>query len=540
MVPGSGLGTPLLSGVSFLGNVWDKLTGGSGAARADSGVPLTPEAVVHRQDGWQNFVTGIGTSRDKTSFGHFSEVWRLEDTQLLALFNGSDLAKKAIAKPWKEMLRRGYELTADDVDQDEIQDLEANATRLKVKTKFRHAGTFGSLFGGGVLIMGADDGQTPDKPLNEQRIKTFRFLNWVDRRYAQANTYYTDPLSPDFGQVETYRITSISNGSGIETLGGSPSTAIVHETRVIRFEGPDTDDVTRRHLQGWTYSDLQHPYDSLRKFEHAFDATNHLLSDASQAVFKLQGLINMIAAGQKDVVQARMQLIDMSRSTARAVVIDAESEDFKREATSLAGVPDLLDRQMMRIAAAFDIPVTELFGRSAAGMNSTGDNDTRKWYDLLASRQEDELAPKLKRFYKLLASAWDSPVSNKDADFEVKFRPLWQPTDQEAATYRAAVATADNIYLTQGVVTPEQVALGRWGSGKFSDWIEVDAKALQKSIDTQKAFDPYAKDPLASATGAAHAGGIDPKTGKPVPPVVDPNAPPPGPGAKPPPAPPGK
>ena len=432
-----------------------------------------------RADGWQNPWTGVGTSRDKSIAGYYMPKYQLAHNEVIAMFNSSDLARKIVLKPVREMFRRGFEIKCDDADPDEQKDLETKMADLLLVRRMMWGKIWGRLFGGAITIMGAMDGQTPDMPLNEDNISSFEFLNTVDRRYIWVQRYYSDPMSPKYGMPELYLVTNMVQGMGLGTANlatGSAGTTLIHETRIIRWDGNDTDDITKQQLVGWTFSVLQTVYDTLKKFEHSWDAVTALMSDASQAVFKLHGLIDALTSQDKEAIQSRMSVVEMGRSTIKAVLLDSEhGEEFKREPTAFGGLADLLVQQKTRVCASADIPMSELFGEAPGGLNANAAGETRKWYDMIASDQADELGPLLKRVINLISKAADSPISNRDeVDWEISFRPLWSPTDLEDAQYRLAVAQADNIYLTQAVVTREQVALGRWGGNKFSPNITVD------------------------------------------------------------------
>lgn len=462
-------------------------------------------AFIHpaaREDGWRNFTTGIGTERDKTNQGHFWPSEVLQWNELLAMFNGSDLAAKVVLKVPEEMFRRGYKVKA--VGKDDVDDVEALRkiadNDFFTDQMFEDAEVWSDLFGGGLLLMGVDDGQTPDMPLNEDRIRGVDYLHFVDRRFVNANSYYTDPLSAKYGTPETYMITNVvSPGGGIAARPGKNGRiSVVHESRCIRFEGQKTDVLTRQQNAGWGFSVLQRAYIQLRKFEHAQDSAFALLADASQAVFKLRGLIDAVAAGQGDKIKARMRMLDEARSAIKAVVIDAGNgdgtspEEFKREPTPFTGIPDMLKIAMMRLAACFDMPQTELFGSPPEGMNATGDNEVRKWYDKISSRQTRRLGPKLKRWYSILRWHKASPASLKKKDLElaIEFNPLYEPTDLEQAQADSAVATRDVAYITAGVVTAEEVALDRQKL-----YPSMDVEAREKAKDGGKSFDAYENDP---------------------------------------------
>src|SRR5208337_4302324 len=203
----------------------------------------------------------------------------------------------------------------------------------------------------------------PDEELNEDAIRSFHYINLVDRRFVWVQRYYSDMLSPKFGLPEVYLITNVVAHGGMSGTTNPPAgtrlaAVSIHESRTIRHDGEMSDVLTRQQLAGWTWSVLQPCYDILRRFDGAFNSVDNLMSDASQAVFKIKNLIEMIAQGQKDVVLARMSLVDFCRSSLRAIMVDADSEDFERKPTTFAGLADLLDRQMMLVAMAADAPVT--------------------------------------------------------------------------------------------------------------------------------------------------------------------------------------
>ena len=375
-------------------------------------IPEVLRPAQKRADGWVNPWTGIGTGRDKTMAGFFVPQFQLPYQELIALFNSSAMCRKVVLKPAREMYRRGFDLKAEEADPDEQKLLEKKLADLQLTKKMMWGQVWGRLFGGALTIMGAMDGQTPDQPLNEDNISSFEFLNTVDRRYVWVQQYYSDPMSPKYGMPELYLVTNMIAGHGLTSGGysaGAASTTIVHETRVIRWDGNETDDITRQQLAGWTFSVLQTVYDTVKKFEHAYDSVGALLSDASQAVFKMQGLIDAITSGDKEALQMRMAAVDMARSTLKAVLLDAEGEEFTREATPFGGIADLLDRFMTRLCADVDIPRSELFGESPGGMNTNAQGELRKWYDSIASDQMDHLGPLLKRVVNLISCAVGSP-----------------------------------------------------------------------------------------------------------------------------------
>jgi uncharacterized protein len=508
----------------------DVVIGGDGHPRRADGSPLLEEGPRERLDrmskvredafvGWptgllngygnpgyragtfQNATTGVGTARDKTTYGNYWQPWRLMDSELLAMYNGNWISAKIVEEEPEEMFRNGWEVRSRDIDDKGLKKLDDKASDLRINELLLEGTIWGRLFGGALNLLGCEDGRNADEPLNENAIRTFHYLNVVDRRFVWVQRYYSDMLSPKFGLPEVYLITNVVAHSGMLGTGGPQpgqrlAAVSVHESRCIRYDGARSDVLTRQQLAGWTFSILQRVYDQLRRFDNSMGSIDNLLADASQGVFKIKNLMEMIAENQKAQVLSRMQLVDFGRSALRAILVDADSEDFERKQTTFAGIPELTDREMMLVAGAARMPVTRLFGRSAAGMNATGEGDERIWLSKITTRRTNELGPKIKRIYRLMAAAKDSGVNKKDAEFQIEFGQLFEPTEMEQADRELKVAQRDQIYLDEGVFTPEEVKLGRFGSGKFSSWVDVDADALQEAIKGAVKFDPYANEPV--------------------------------------------
>jgi phage-related protein (TIGR01555 family) len=412
--------------------------------------------VLERLDGWYNPFTGFGSARDKVSSGYFVPELRLADQELSGLFHGDSIARRMVDLLPREMMRQGLNWAGPDADAFKLQ-----AQSLALATHVLHAMVWSRLFGGGLLVLGADDGQPATAPLNEAAIRSFSFLKVYDRRRVSVATRNTQERDLFYGEPEVYRINRLDGGL-----------SHVHRSRVIRLGGALTADEEKRAMDGWDYSVLQAPYNAMRKFQASYDSAGALMADASQGVFKMRGLISAIAQGGANGLrdlQTRAQLLDMSRSAAKAIMLDSDGETFERVATAFSGVPETLDRFANLLAAASEIPVTVLMGQAPAGLNATGDADTRSFYDRVRTEQENELRPILERLAHLIS------VANRLQTPALSFPSLWQETPGERADRRLKVAQRDVLYVENGIVAPEEVALSRFGDkAKDPDDLAID------------------------------------------------------------------
>lgn len=417
-------------------------------------------AVVSRADSWVNALTGLGTLRDKLTHAQIVPGVKLSDPTLEALFNDDDLAKRIVTKIPREATRRGFELvlegTTKDDSADRAREVMDQWKLLACMPKLRKAWIWGRLYGGGAVLVGADDGVDIGLPLNESTIREIRFLTVLKRPELVIRKRYDDVREPKFGEPEIYEVHAPrEKGGGLVATGH-----FVHETRLIMFGGVDAARTYNQSAEGWEDSILQAAHEQLKHTATAWQSVAHLLTDASQGVLKIHGLIDLIAAKGQDTLRSRISLMDLARSVCRSILVDAEREDFTRVATSFAGIPEVLDRMMMRNAATAEMPVTILFGRSPAGLNATGESDIRAWYDTAGDEQTETLKPRVERLLRLLMLAKNSPMKGKlPPRWEVKFRPLWQPTEKEAAELLKIKADTHKVLIDGDVIFAAESAL---------------------------------------------------------------------------------
>lgn len=430
-------------------------------------------------DSWFNEVTGIGTlAKDKLMSAFFRRSVRLSDEQLESMFNGDWLASRIVGKIVDDSLRGGYELVikVDDETGTNVADAAQMAADMETfmeddlhATKnVREGWHWGRLFGGGAVFVVTDEGfDIPqDEPLELDRLRAVLALTVLDKRDLIPHTVYDDPSDPKFQEIETYRI----NTSGpVGHVSGQLINVVVHETRLIIFEGVLTTNREKQLNDGWSLSVLQRPYDVLRGFGQSFQSVMTLLQDASQGIFKMDGFIDMISGGEKETVQTRMALLNLQRSNARSLIIDAEREDFERTVPALTGYPEVLELIMLLASAAADYPFTVLFGRSPAGMNATGESDRLLWAQTVEAQQSSVADPAITRLVDMVFHSSDGPTSGVvPENWDIVFPPLVHQTETEVIANRKTQADTDAIYLREGVVMPEEIALSRFGPTGFS------------------------------------------------------------------------
>lgn len=404
----------------------------------------------------------------------------------------------------------------------------AKLEELKAEDRFLEALQKERGLGGSAILVGADDGMKNLRvPLNLEGIRDVRFLTVLSPQELVPVEYFSNPLEPNYGEPSIWRIQPQGVPISGSTANAFATMTEVHASRLIIFGGIR---VSRRQVQsqnGWGDSVLVRMHKVLSDLGMSWGGAAILLADFAQAVMKINGLAELIATDQDEVVIKRAQTVDLTRSIARMILIDGENEEFERKSTSLAGFPEMLDRFASRFAAAADMPVTLLMGEAPAGLNATGDSDIRSFYDRCAAKQRKHLRPALERLIRLVFLSAEGPTHGVEPEvWGLEFAPLYQLTAKEEADRRKVIADADAIYLDRGVVTPEEIAASRFGGDKFSAETVIDFEGRE---DLAVQHEEAVAEHEVQTEEAKKAAEENPP---------DPNAPPPNgpPGAPPPPA----
>lgn len=433
-------------------------------------------AAAFRMDSWLNVLTGVGGTSSKAGAFTFTARDLLPDATLQALYEQDGFAAAIIDCVPDEAMRQGFSVTTGDEAVDAA--LASVLERLGARQRLNEAWAWGRLYGGGAVFVGADDGRDPREPLDLMAVRSVRFLTTLERQDLTPARWVTDPLSPGFGDVEVYRLARTGGGGGNDTRE-------VHASRLLRFYGARTTARRRAQIQGWGVSELQRVYDKLQQFNATFAAVGELLQDGSQGVFKVKDLFELMSEDRRGDLKTRMETLDMGKSVAKSILVDADSESYERVDTgALSGYPDTLDKFALLLAGAARIPVTILMGQAPAGLSATGDSDIRWFYDRVRTQQQSVLAPQVTRLARILCAAKDGPTGGAiPSTLTPVFPPLWQLTDAEKADLRAKQATTDAAYITAQVLTPEEVALSRFPKAGWSPETVVDLDARRAAME---------------------------------------------------------
>ncbi len=425
-----------------------------------------------RTDSWTNQHSGYGTSRDRrTATRHLASI--VSDEEAVDLWTGNDVAAKAIEAYPQDAIRGGYEIQIGD-DKEAGDEVEAAVTDLDGDVALTDALEYERAYGGSAIwpvILGSE----PDLalPLNPSRCVALEKFMVLEPRELQ-------PLVWDDGEVEVWRVVPMV------PAGPQPPATYLHRSRLIYFPGIRVSKrPTPGHRFGHGHSILTRMAEVLKDFGITWASAGALLHGFAQGVLSIEGLAGMLGSGGgQDAFMARLAAMEMAASSMQTMVVDSK-DTFKREATPLNGMSDMLDRFAQRLASAVGMPVTKLMGMSPAGMNATGEGDSRNWYDQVAAYQVDRVQKPLEELLEFVMLCREGPTGGQIPEqWSVDWCPLWEPSQAEVIKMRLDQANVDKIYYDLGAIDADEIAHNRWSGDKYSfetriDW---DARARLEPV----------------------------------------------------------
>ena len=428
-----------------------------------------------KSDGWINVLTGLGLrGRDKNVHAQFRLEKIFEQAELDQLYRSDGVTRRIMDIIPSEMVRQGWEIEGDS-DQKTNAALETIKANFNLITLLRWA----RLYGGALCVMGIADGLPLEEPVDEKNIRDVKWLHVFDRyqSFSRDGTFEKDLNSPNYGFPNVYTVNDTRTGALF----------YVHHSRILRIDWSILPPRQQNFNNGWGDPLIQSIYDELRNYSTAFANAGLIMQDFVNYTLSIPNLAELIASQCADnQVMKRLDLLNMTKSATNTMILDA-AEKYEKSSTNIVGIPELLDRFMLALSAVSGVPVSLLFGRSAAGLNATGDNDVRNFYDMVKQEQESKLKPVLEKLTRYIMLSKDGPFSGIEPDnWSIQFVPLWQNTEEQEANIRKIVAETDAIYLDRGVLDPTEVAVSRFGGNRWSMNTEVDLEARKEGFDPEE------------------------------------------------------
>ena len=439
--------------------------------------------VQYRQDGYTNMLNKYGTSQDSSTVYDYTPEAITDDLQLMQLYEGNGLFAKIIDRPSEEAVKHGFNI--DYGDRDITSYVESRMDELELEECFATAEKWARLYGGSVIVRLVDDGRGLEEPIDWRHVKSIEELRVFERTVVQPDDtsiyhfHFYDSMQHHmpFGEPEFYQIFSIYGYF------------VVHRSRCLVFRnGKLPEHTTSANYRYWGIPEYVRIKRELRECITAHGYGPKLLERCVQGIYKMRNLSNMLSTSDgEDKVLRRLQVIDMARNLLNSIAIDNDGEEYSFESFAMSGVKDILDSTCNMLSAVTNIPQTILFGRSPAGMNSTGENDLENYYNMVENIQKQNMKANSRTVIDLILL--QGKLEGKIPEipkYKIKFAALWSMSEAEQATVDKTKADTEytkaqtaQIYMDSSVLDPSEVRQALAEDGNFG----IDEMDLPDEMD---------------------------------------------------------
>lgn len=408
-------------------------------------------AMLSRRDSWTNTTTNLGNaSKDARLASTFQRRTMRGREEADSLYETDDIFPLIIDRVPEHATRRWISATGtrgkgkrdDDFGRMLLESLEAIDTQAKCFELMR----LDRLYGGAVIVLGADDNQKVSEPLRVDRILKVTHLNVLHRWEINPVDIDQNRLSPTFRQPKFYMT---AGAAGLERI---------HASRVLRLPVHRcASDLSQTALIGWDLPIIERVFDACRQFGTLFDHVEAMFQDLRQGVYKQKGLAETLGAddGTNEVLN-RLSTIALARSEFNMIILD-EEETYERRSQVPTGLSELMIRSMDRLAAAAEMPLSILFGQAPSGLSTDDESGRRAFYDSIKNKQGRLLRPILNRICEAVIAAKNGPFKGRPPkEWSFEFRPLEEPNEKEDAERRKTETEIDERLITNGIITPAE------------------------------------------------------------------------------------
>jgi phage-related protein (TIGR01555 family) len=406
------------------------------------------QSAVRRLDAWINYTTGFGVEGSGENSNYVGQDRVLTEVELDRLYRTSWLGKRIIQEFPKHALADGFVATPGvatpaktPTSEDALQASQDQAMQRFEELNFSDRVPEGYLLrtqylarvhGGAALLLGLDsDPRTawsPDVEDDSAAVIGGEIL-WLDCaswRQLAIKEYNEDRNSPDYKSPILFEI------QGSHPRAGE----VFHASRMIFFEGEPhlgtPTDLTQDPF--WSDSVFFSVQKAIARYDLSIAGLGHAISKMDLMKVKMEGLFETMSSQNGEDWAARQRIFSKGLSSHRTIWLDT-NEDADRMPFQMAGVEKGLEWILLDVCGAAKTPAVKLFGRSPAGLNSSGESDLEMFDQEKRAYQQLQLKPKLELIFHAIAGQ----------PYQIQFPDDSQvqqasEVDQQAAAAAGAVA----------------------------------------------------------------------------------------------------
>ena len=330
-------------------------------------------------------------------------------TLLTYAYATQGLVKVGIDIPVKDAFRGGIKINASQVDAGDIDKVLYGFKKRNLLHVIEESAIYNRLFGGAGIVIEVV-GEDPKTPFNINSLKKGVIVNFYSadlwelfmtnqNQFAEHKPYVPEPTD----EIPY-------NFYGVQ----------LHKSRVIKILGDQAPSIVRPQLRGWGMSVLEDKLQQLNQILKADNASFELIDEVKVDVYKIANFAQLTDTPQgKNKIYNALSTMNSNKNFLNAITLDAE-DSYDQKQINLTGLSDFKQELKKDAACVWQIPMTKLFGLSAAGFSS-GEDDIENYNAMIESVIRSKYQYVLHDIVKIL---FQIELGFIPEEIDIEFKPL--------------------------------------------------------------------------------------------------------------------
>lgn len=349
------------------------------------------------------------------------------------------IVQTLVDQPVADAFRTGYTIKTDKLDDSQKKKLYYYIEMNQINEVIMEAFNWSRLYGGGGIIINTD--QNPSLPIDYKKIGEDSPLEFMA---ADMWELYTD--IPMWNPWENMEKTNYFNYYGTR----------LDRSKVLPIMGKKAPSFIRNRLRGWGMSELERVVRSINSYLKNQDLIFELLDEAKIDVYQLNGFNTaMLTAQGTRTAEKRVQTANTLKSYLNALVLDT-NDKYEQKQLSFNGLSEILNQIRQGVAADLKMPLTKLFGVSAAGFNS-GEDDIENYNSMIESEVRAKAKPVVITVLGVICQKLFGFIPD---DMSIEFKSLRILSAEQEENMKNSRFNRLIEAVANGLATPEQFMIG--------------------------------------------------------------------------------
>ncbi len=357
---------------------------------------------------------------------------------LCELYAEIGLVQTLVDVPVDDGLRGGIEISSKELKEEQISELLSMMDSNEDLTIAAQTAKWNRLFGGAGIIIMTDEDPSDSFNLNEiteGSTVDFRSADLWEMFFDYQNTegFLPSQWAPDYQYFNYY---------GVQ----------VHKSRVMTMRGIQPPSFIRPRMRGWGLSVCETLVRPLNQYLKGSDLSFEVMDEFKIDVYMMKNLANtLMAADGAQKVQERIQTANYLKNYQNSIVMDADDK-YEQKQLSFAGLADTAKEIRLQIASEMRMPLTKIFGISAAGFNS-GEDDIEVYNGMVESQVRNKIRYPTRRMVEIRCKQLFGFVPK---DIEIKFQPLREMSSEQEEKIKDSKFNRLNVAASTGQISNEE------------------------------------------------------------------------------------